>query len=597
MSTALRPRALPVAPDAGWWRDNVPCRMACPVHTDAGGYVAAVADGDVERAYAIARRNNPFPSICGRVCAAPCETRCRRGALDAPVAIRALKRYVTSQLGVESSVRDRLWRARVGVVLAETRGRVAIVGGGPAGLSCAHDLRLAGRAVTIFEREGVLGGMMRTGIPAFRLPRELLDAEIDAVLSLGVEVRLGVQIGTDVTLEQLTRDYDAVFLASGTGVGRTLDIPGRALAGVTTAVAFLHEANAGRHPLEAQHVVVIGGGSVAFDAARVAPREGANAANTAAEPNENEDVAASARNAVQSTFDAARTARRAGAREVTIISVESRTELAADTGELREAEREGVHLLPNRSVVRIVGNARVQGVELAVVQRAFTPDGRFAPTLDTSIPNETLRCDAVVFAVGQSADVSFVPASIVRNTLIAAEAGTQRTTHPRVWAGGDVSAGPRILIDAIADGQRAAASIDAALGGRTHQKSDAVIVHSAGAWHRLWSDYDATTRHPIPTTANNARFGADEVERTFAPTEAQAEAQRCLRCHANVTFRADRCIACALCVDVCPERCLSFATDGQSLAFSIDEARCIRCGLCVVRCPTEALTMIEVAYA
>jgi NADPH-dependent glutamate synthase beta subunit-like oxidoreductase len=209
------------------------------VHTDAGAYVTAIAEGRFEEAYRIARAPNPFPSICGRVCAAPCESRCRRGALDAPVAIRALKRVVAERFGVEAGSDASLWRAAVGALPPDTGRRVAIVGGGPAGLACAHDLRRQGHAVTLHESSDRLGGMMVRGIPPFRLPRALVQAEIDGICELGVEVRLQSRVGVDVTMDELLSGFDAVFVAAGTGVGRLLDVEGRDLPGVTSAVAFL----------------------------------------------------------------------------------------------------------------------------------------------------------------------------------------------------------------------------------------------------------------------------------------------------------------------------------------------------------------------
>lgn len=582
-------RPLPVAPDASWWLENVPCRSACPVHTDAGGYVTAIAQGRFEDAYRIARAPNPFPSICGRVCAAPCETRCRRGALDAPVAIRALKRFVAERFGVEAAAAASRWREGAGELPDESGKRVAIVGGGPAGLACAHDLRTLGHAVTIFDAGAQLGGMMVQGIPPFRLPRELLAAEIEGIVGLGVTVRLHTRVGRDVSMEQLLADFDAVFVAAGTGVGKLLDVDGRDLPGVTTAVAFLADA-LGRDAMPiGERVVVVGGGSVAFDAARTAARATAENAGT-----------------LRSLIDAARTARRAGGREVTIVSVEGRDELAAEPDEWREAEREGVRLLHRRAVRRIVGAARVEGIALLPVLQVFASDGRFAPRLDEGAPIELLTCDTVIFAVGQEADTSFLPPALTRGALASVDAASLRTVNPKVWAGGDIAFGPRHLIDAIADGRRAAAGIgvflatsrDAAWPDEWDANPPPVVrVQGATPWRRQWSDYDATPRTPLPVAPTPDRTMGHEVEVVLDEVAAVREAQRCLRCHANVTLRAERCILCGLCADVCPQRCIALRPgDAGTVVLSIDEARCIRCGLCVERCPPHALTMVEVTH-
>lgn len=583
---------LPVEPDARWWLENVPCRTACPVHTDAGGYVTAIAQGRFADAYRIARRPNPFPSICGRVCAAPCETRCRRGALDAPVAIRALKRFVTSRFGVEAAreAGGSLWREAIGALAPDSGKRVAIVGGGPAGLACAHDLRLAGHAVTLFEASAALGGMMVHGIPPFRLPREIIAAEIAAVAGLGVDVRLGARVGVDVRMEELLESYDAVFVAAGTGVGKRLSIEGRELPGVTTAVAFLADTFAEEAKQVGERVVVIGGGSVAFDAARTAARSASGARSGVASGDRD--------GAVRALLDVARTARAAGGREVTVVSIEGRDELPAEPDEWRQAEREGVRLLHRRSVQAIVGEGRVQGVTMRPVVTVFAPDGRFFPVVDETAQPERLDCDTVIFAVGQEADTSFLPATLVRGALAAVDAATLRTDNPKVWAGGDIAFGPRFLINAIADGRRAAAGISAFLalgdGERARDVGERATLRLATPWHRRWSDYDAAPRTALPVIPAGDRTMGREVEGVLDETSAVREAQRCLRCHANVTLRAERCILCGLCADVCPERCIALRPgDAGTVVLSLDEARCIRCGLCVERCPPQALTMVE----
>ena len=299
---------LPVVPDSQWLWDNEPCRAACPVHTDAGAYVVAIAEGRDRDAYLIARAPNPFASICGRVCAAPCETACRRGTVDAPVSIRALKRFVTERFGPESFAANTVWHEAHGPVPPATLSSVGVVGGGPAGLSAAYELRLAGHPVTVYEAADRLGGMMVLGIPEYRLARGLITREIDAILELGIDVELSFRVGRDATLEELLSRHDSLFLAVGTGRGRDLDLPGRELDGLLRAVEFLLNVNCGFRADLGQRVVVVGGGNVAFDAARTAlgPQPAAPRPDRDKGPAPMAGSADDARRAMTTTLDVAR---------------------------------------------------------------------------------------------------------------------------------------------------------------------------------------------------------------------------------------------------------------------------------------------------
>src|SRR5512144_168907 len=260
--------------DRDWLENNFPCYKACPVGTEAGRYVALIAQGRYREAYAVARRPNPLASICGRICAAPCEPACRRGALDEPIAIRALKRFVTERFGVESMMDVDQLREIYGERLRRhPDDRVAIVGAGPAGLAAAHDLALLGYPVTIFEAQAVTGRMLRLGIPEYRLPRELIKLEINAILNLGVDLKLGSRLGRDFLLSDLRRQgFRAVFLAIGAHRSRDLEIPGTDLDGVLKGVDFLLNMNMGYRLDLGKRVLVVGGGNVAVDVARTALR-------------------------------------------------------------------------------------------------------------------------------------------------------------------------------------------------------------------------------------------------------------------------------------------------------------------------------------
>ena len=601
---------VPREPDARWLWENEPCRAACPVHTDAGGYVTAIAAGDYREAYLIARRPNPFPSICARVCAAPCEAACRRGTVDAPMAIRALKRFVAEQYGVESFAANSAWHEAHGAVPEPTGPSVGIVGGGPAGLAAACDLRLAGCQVTIYEAAPRLGGMMVLGIPEYRLPRALIQREIDAILELGIEVEVGCRLGVDESFAAVVARHDAVFLAVGTGRARDLDLPGHDLDGVLRAVEYLLNVNQGFHVDLGEHVVVVGGGNVAFDAARTALRA---AADGGAEGVEADAPAVGttedARRAMTTTLDVARAARRSGVEQVTVIALESPKEIPADPEEIAEAEAEGIRLVYRTGPHAFVGEGRVSGLETIDVVSVFDDQGRFAPTFRPG-SEQVVAADTVILAVGQTADLDFLaggPELERRPGGVVVDPITLQTSHPKVWAGGDLAHGPRNLIDAIADGRRAAASILRTLGtepaaGSMTARDDvpSVRVELRTGYHRIDSGYDAIARRRVPTVATERRVGFGEVEVGFDEVDAHVEALRCLRCFDNVMLSPELCILCGLCVDICPTDCIVIARadiagvgeESQSALF-LDEDHCIRCGLCVNRCPPGALSMVH----
>jgi formate dehydrogenase beta subunit len=595
----------PRIPDAGWLWDNEPCRAACPVHTDAGAYVTAIAEGRYRDAYLVARAPNPFASICGRVCAAPCETACRRGTVDAPISIRALKRFVTGRFGVESFASAAVWHEAHGPVPPAGGQSVGVIGGGPAGLAAAHDLRLAGHPVTVYEANDRLGGMMVLGIPEYRLSRELIAQEIAAILELGVTARTGFRVGTHATVEDLLDRHDALFLAVGTGRGRELDLPGHDLDGVLRAIEYLLNVNQGFQVELGERVVVVGGGNVAFDAARTALRAASGGATAAVAP-----VAGpsrdDARRAMATTLDVARAARRAGVLDVTVIALESPDEIPADPEEIAEAEAEGITIRYRSGPHRFVGDGRVTGLETIAVESVFDPDGRFAPRF---LPGSeaVLPADTVILAVGQAPDLGLLDGFELDRApqgTVRVEGATLRTSHPRIWAGGDVAKGPRNLIDAIADGKRAAASIHATLATAAAPGPDdghrvRIELRERPAFRRINSGYDAIDRVAVPVVPTDRRVGFSEVEIGFDEADATLEAMRCLRCFDNVMLDPALCILCGLCVDVCPTDCITIvradrvgAGSTMQSALLLEEDRCIRCALCVNRCPPGALSMV-----
>jgi formate dehydrogenase (NADP+) beta subunit len=623
-------------PEIGHWKAQVKCQAACPVQTDAGRYVQLIAEGRMEEAFLVARAPNPFASVCGRVCAAPCEDACRRGAIDAPITIRALKRFLTEQYGVESTRPDTQDRLRSEAV---TEGnvypghlpvqpltfhaspprsgarRVAVVGAGPSGLAAAHDLALRGYAVTVFDAAEEPGGMMRFGIPEYRLPRALIRAEIDKILALGVRLEASRPLSPSFGLAELrAQGFEAIFLAVGVSRGRDLEAPGVEKDGVVKAVDYLLNVNRGYRMDLGRRVVVIGGGFVAFDAARTAWRV---AREDDQEPPDSPDADAR----VQEALDSARAAVRGGASEVTIVSLEEFDEmpvLRTTQGheEFEEARREGIRFLTRRGPRRFIGNGRLKAVELRAVCSVFDTSGRFSPVYDDG-DLVVVEADACILAIGQSADLSFLkPVDGIQLTpggTIKVDAATLATSAAGVYAGGDVAFGPRNLIEAIANGKRAARSmheyLDAA-GGR--RQVTVAIDEIPTRDYRMLAGFELLDRQAPPTLDVGRRTGIAEVEVGFAAEAARLQAARCLVCHVQTIYDPERCVLCNRCVDVCPEYCLAIvpfedldldeatraeliaraSADGLPLSAMVkDDERCIRCGLCAVRCPTEAMTM------
>ena len=587
-----------------WFDDNVPCTRACPVLTMAGRYVSAIAEGDDRLAYEIARLPNPFPSICGRVCAAPCEIACRRGAIDEPIAIRALKRFVCERFGVESEQGDSVYR-RAASTLPARGERVAVIGSGPAGLACAHDLATFGYRPVVFEAADRPGGQMVLSIPPYRLRRDLLQGEIDAVLAMGVELRTQRALGRDFTLRSLRDEgFEAIFLGVGAMRGRDLDIPGHDKDGVLKAIDFLLNASLGYTVDLGEEVLVIGGGNVALDAARTALREAAQGQLPAQAEQRSAADAAGAQ--VTAVFDVARTAARMGAR-VTVVSLESREEMPAHEFEIEEAEVEGIALRHRLGPKAIIGNGRVTGLEVLEVGSVFDPDGSFNPKM-IERTEQVIPCDSVIIAIGQAPDLSWLdPGDGVRTGrggTISVDTETMATSAEGIYAGGDVAFGPRNLIDAIADGRRAAASIHRQIAGVEPPRSVPparrmlpIIAVNRGPDADSYTERD---RVAVPAEPSGRRIGSPEVELGYTEEQARHEAGRCLQCFLNIMLDDTKCILCRGCVDVCPERCISILpleqiegmdTSEPSSALVIQEDRCIRCGLCVDRCPTHALSL------
>ena len=477
-----------------------PCQHTCPVGMDIPSYIALIKAGRLKDAYKVMLRTNPFPSVCGRVCDHKCQSKCRRGKMDEPIAIKFLKRYIA----------DNAPRPKVEAVPVTRKEKIAVVGAGPAGLTAARDLALRGYKVTVFEELPEPGGMLRWAIPSYRLPRKILAREIDAVRTLGVEIQCGTRIGKKIPLATLGLDFDCVYLATGAHKSQKMGIPGEELKGVYGGVEFLRDFNTresawtkGKKTLGAK-VAVVGGGNSAIDAARCARRLGA---------------------------------------EVTLLYRRERRDMPASPEEIVAAEEEGIRIEYLVAPLQITEKSgRVSGI---VGQRmklgAFDRSGRKKP-----VPIEgseyTLAVDAVIAAIGQVPDMTFVPkesgVSINRHGCFAlAEGSASRTTHPRFYAGGDAVTGPDTVIGAIAAGHQAAREID-----ETLRRKNGEAPWEAPPEEKIVIPFELDEENPeAPQTKMPELSGAGrnrsfiEVELGFTKTDAVKEASRCLRCDVQET--------------------------------------------------------------
>lgn len=622
-------------PDTDYHKNLISCQVACPVHTDARGYVRAIADGRFDEAYLIARGPNPFASICGRICGAPCEIACRRGKIpkvnddgmfvgqDRPIAIRALKRFVCDNHGpdarpveeVLASIKDfvppiaadaeeiaSLLRSSVDKSIAKNEKRkIAIIGAGPAGLSAAHDLALMGFKPVVFEIEPVAAGMLAVGVPAYRLPRQLIENEVAVIEALGVEIRCGVAVGRDISFAELRKDFAAVIIAVGAKSSRGLGLPGEDGPGVIGGVDLLRAVSLGERIDVGSEIVVIGGGNVAYDVARSVVR--------------------------QIAFDTARVAARLSeTSRVNLVSLEEAEEMPADTIEIVEGDEEGVERSNGWGPIEIVRDeqGKVTGVKFRRCLRVYDDEHKFSPIYDEN-NTRIVPCDTVLLAVGQAPKLTFLEdggqdVERMRGDWLKVDPVTLQTTANGVFVAGDLAHGTRLLIDAVASGKSAARSVYHFLTGK-QLTSEIIKTHLVLDRYRRELGYESIRRVEVPTIEPAERLLHPDkiVEIGYDREQAMREASRCLDCGVTPVFDGNRCVLCGGCADVCPTECLKlisldkieFDTDisarlddaigtdadiSENSAILKDEDRCIRCALCAIRCPVDAITMERITF-
>lgn len=600
-----------------WLQCNIECQEGCPVNTNCRGYLMLAAEGRFEEGYILARDPNPVAAICGYVCSAPCEKACRRADIDKPLSIRAMKRFLVDW-HYGNNMPDT-------VVTAEPSGKtVGVIGAGPAGLTVAKELASYGHKVDVYEALPSGGGTCLIGVPAFRLPRDVIELDVNWVAKHGVDFHYNVEVGRDITLDQLRERHDALVVSAGCMYPVAMNVPGEELDGVIYGVDFLKRANLGQEQWVGEHVVVVGGGYTAMDSSR--------------------------------------TALRIGAKTSTIVYRRGPEEMVVDEEEQHETRFEGVTFEFFSSPTEIVEkDGKVAGITFQRT-RLGPPDasGRRSPE---PIPGSefTIPCDMVIPCTSQASDNNvlgeygaklnrhlgvtdtreFVPGGSVSswrtpplngttpvgpdgkkyNALqfelsrgnVVAQPDTFQTSVEGIFACGDFVTGPATIIEAAGRGRRTARAVDRwLLGIRGAELEELPVINRAVVTQVLEHDmpdkYEAIQRQHIPMAPPEMRRDFTSlVEVGYDTRSAIAEGQRCLQCNHNINIDGPRCILCGLCADVCPEGVIYMIDKAQvggddpeidlfqawprGIAMIIDEERCIRCNLCVERCPTNCITM------
>ncbi len=495
---------------------TAPCKTACPAHIAVQGYLKKASQGKYQEALALIKKQNPFPAVCGRICNRRCEDACTRGTIDRAVAIDAVKKFIAEQdLKAETRYIPPVV-IPASIHMDHFPEKIAIIGGGPAGMSAAFYLAEKGYRPTVFEKNEEPGGMLRYGIPSYKLEKDVIAAEIDVMREMGVEIKTGVEVGKDVTLKELREQgYKAFYIAIGCSAGRRPGVPGDDAEGTTTAIDYLREANTGKTSYTGR-VVVVGGGNVAIDAARVSARSGAG--------------------------------------EVHMLCLESEAEMPAADDEVREANEDGVKIQNGWGPKEVLTeNGKVTGIIFKKCTSVKNAEGRFAPTYDE---NETIRidCDRVIFAVGQRSvwgnllegeNVTFNGPAIVADKL------TYQTGQPDIFVGGDVYTGPKFAIDAIAAGHYAAESLH-----RYVHNGHMTIGRNRWEFNELdksnisVESYDNSSRQieGVDETVPSKSF--KDAHLTLTEEQVRKETARCLGCGATIVDE-NKCIGCGVCTTKC----------------------------------------------
>ena len=486
---------------------TAPCKAECPAHVPVQGYIKLAAQGRYTEALELIKKENPFPAVCGRICNKACEDACTRGSVDAPIAIDDIKKFIA---GKDLEAEHRFVPKMVNQTGKPYEEKIAVIGSGPAGLTCAYYLALKGYPVTVFEKEKELGGMLTLGIPSFRLEKDVIRAEIDILRDLGVQFKTGVAVGTDITLDALRADgYKAFYLAVGASRGAKLRCPGEELPGVMTGIDFLRAVNLGEAPAIGPSVAVIGGGNVAIDVARAAVRLGA---------------------------------------EVTVVYRRDRDSMPAADDEIAEAAEEGVSFRFLASPAEILGDGKAETLKIELMElRGGKPAG-------TGV-YETMNVSAVISAVGQEIELNGISVDTGAKGTVTVSLPSFQTSEADIFAGGDVVTGPKFAIDAIAAGKEGAISIhryvhpgQSQVIGRDHRDYKAMNPATAGV---AIDGFDTAPRQKVSGgSAKDAEKTFRDLRGTLTEEQLKTETRRCLDCGTAVVDES-LCVGCGICTTKC----------------------------------------------
>ncbi len=520
-----------------------PCRYNCPVHADVRLYIEHAAQGRFGPAIDVIREALPLAAVCGRICHHPCEANCRRNDVDAAVAIREVKRFVAELQGAKGCT--------VRKAAKQDKARVAIIGGGPAGLSAALELAKKGYRPTIFEKFPIAGGIPATAIPRYRMPLDVLQIDVEWILAHGVELKTGVEIGKDKTIDGLLAEgFAAVLVAVGLAKSRTLPLPGGDHPQVFPVLEFLQQIAFDDKPQVGKSVLVIGGGNVAVDAAR--------------------------------------SALRLGAASVQMMCLEDEKEMPAWKWEQDEAKEEGIRIIHRRGPVEVVRQGDgIAGLKARKVTRVFDENKRFNPAYDDG-DVITINCDTIVLAIGQMPDGNYLQGSGLKldeRSRLTYDRNTHQTNLKNVFACGEIVTPPGSAVEACASGKRAAAAIDMFLSDKDIRIDDTLPPAIDKITAPTAEKVTKVTRNPVAAREPEARkHSFAQFDSNYTPAAALSEARRCMGCGGGAEVLVDKCVACLTCLRVCP-----FEIPKVTDVARIESSLCQACGMCIAECPNNAI--------